>query len=182
MITWTKPNIWQILWEEAHLGSPHRGDEHSRAFILLWAFPRGSLSTSLHHEIMMLASVLWPFGTFFLLILCEFHIMHPNPTHLSVPSHPLSALATSPYEKQEQTYKQENPSHHGSFCPHSCTCKCSWQCELLIWFKASGFCCTINPHWGFYWRSYCCLLSQRPCNFGYAVPVPLDCSSSSHMG
>ena len=31
-----------------------------------------------------------------LLILCEFHIVHPTPTHFPVPSYPLSAFATSP--------------------------------------------------------------------------------------
>lgn len=32
----------------------------------------------------------------FLLVLCDSHIMHPNPTHLPVSSYLLSALATSP--------------------------------------------------------------------------------------
>lgn len=32
----------------------------------------------------------------FLLILCDFHILYPNPTHPPVPLYPPSALATSP--------------------------------------------------------------------------------------
>lgn len=37
----------------------------------------------------------------FLLILCEFHIIHPNPTHLSLLSCPPSTLATSPHQRKD---------------------------------------------------------------------------------
>lgn len=36
----------------------------------------------------------------FLLILCGFHILHPNPTHLLIPSYPPSVLATSSSSKK----------------------------------------------------------------------------------
>ena len=53
------------------------------------------------------------------LILCEFHIMHPNPTHLSVPLDLLSALETSsPPNKSKsnkiKTKQNIKSSHHGS--------------------------------------------------------------------
>lgn len=35
---------------------------------------------------------------FNLLVLCEFHIIHPNPTYLRIPLYLPSALATSPSE------------------------------------------------------------------------------------
>lgn len=41
----------------------------------------------------------------FLLILCEVHIIHPNPTHLSTPPNLLSIPATSPPKENKQTNK-----------------------------------------------------------------------------
>jgi hypothetical protein len=43
----------------------------------------------------------------FLLILCEFHIMHPNPAHLPDPPYP-------PPQKKKQTSKQKTKPHCGS--------------------------------------------------------------------
>lgn len=43
----------------------------------------------------------------FLLILCDFHIMHLKPTHLPTPLHQLSILATSPIKEN----KKQKPNH-----------------------------------------------------------------------
>ena len=79
----------------------------------------------------------------FLLILCEFYIIHPNPTHFLVPLYLPFYLATSPTKEKEILWKLQCVTMCTPFCPHSFTCKCSLQ-ELLVWFEASGFCYPIN--------------------------------------
>jgi len=37
-----------------------------------------------------------------LLILCEFHFMHPNPTHILIPPYQPSTLETSPLKENKQ--------------------------------------------------------------------------------
>jgi hypothetical protein len=63
-------------------------------------------------------SSLQPYIFNFVLILCEFHIMYPDPTHFTFPhTHLLSLQPPSP-RKQKQTNKQTNKqtSHNGSCC------------------------------------------------------------------
>lgn len=72
----------------------------------------------------------------FLLIFCEFHLMHPNSTHFPVSPYPLSTLATSKHQKK--TNKTKPKSHHGnrgvsystSFCPNSFTA-CKWPLQRV---------------------------------------------------
>ena len=73
----------------------------------------------------------------FLSVLCEFHIMHPNPTPFPIPLYPPSTLATYvPIEKYHcgscsvsQCIPQYTP-----FCSYIFTCKCSLQWATgLIW-------------------------------------------------
>ena len=40
--------------------------------------------------------------------------------------------------------------------------------KALVWFKISGFCDTINPHWDCSKLSCCCPESWRSCSFGTA--------------
>ena len=65
----------------------------------------------------------------FLLIICKFHSMHPNPTHLPVPSNPLSTLANLPHTRKQIKYhgRSHSMSHSTHFCPKRFTCKCLLQ-------------------------------------------------------
>lgn len=107
----------------------------------------------------------WPSTTPFLknllLILYEFHTMHPSPIDLSVLSYLLSTLARSlpPQTKLKTRIKKTNKqtqktSPCGSCVVSQCPTVHSFVhtsflanvhcCESLVWFKASGFCYTIN--------------------------------------
>jgi hypothetical protein len=48
------------------------------------------------------------FKLYFLLILCEFHIMHPHPIHFLVSPYWPSALANSPLNKTKQNKTKQN--------------------------------------------------------------------------
>ena len=98
------------------------------------------------------------FLTHFLLIISEFHIIYPNPTHLPIPPYLPSALQTSPQKKtknkntklikEQKTHLAAEAavcrcvSHSVPFCP-ALLDKCSHR-ESLVWFQASGFCYTTN--------------------------------------
>jgi hypothetical protein len=71
-----------------------------------------------------------------LLILYEFHIMYPNPTHFSLPSFLPSILATSPTRDKEKQYMCTTvyPSIYTSLLANV---HCN---ESLVKFKASDFC------------------------------------------
>lgn len=64
----------------------------------------------------------------FLLISCELHSMHPNPTHFPISAHPSSALDTLPPTPKIRC---------GS-------CRMPQALPLYTWLEASGFCFTIN--------------------------------------
>lgn len=51
---------------------------------------------------------------FSFLILCEFHVMHSIPIHLSDSSYPPSALVTCPQKENKQINKQTKYCHCGS--------------------------------------------------------------------
>lgn len=50
------------------------------------------------------------------LILCQFHIMYPNPIPLPIPPYLSSALAASPLTKTTQTNKQANLTMKAAVC------------------------------------------------------------------
>lgn len=74
----------------------------------------------------------------FLLVLCGFLIMQPNPTHLPAPPCLPSTLTTSHKRKEKERNIPTTLSHHEScsvsqcvtqcaICSLICTCKCSLQ-------------------------------------------------------
>ena len=81
----------------------------------------------------MLASVLHVMHTEvfnFVLVLCEFHIMHPNPTQ----THPFLVTTLHPCNLSHSRGKENltkeavvrhNVSHNIPFCSHLFPCKCS---------------------------------------------------------
>lgn len=71
----------------------------------------------------------------FLLILCEFHMMHPSPTHLPI-NHP------SPLQLPQNTHTHSKASHYGSRSISHLHFK--WLLEW-VWLEISGFCDTIFP-------------------------------------
>ena len=93
-----------------------------------------------------------PFKKF--LILCEFHLMHPNPAHLPKLLYPQSALATSlpkGSKIQNRTFCHETYSVSHTLCyivypfVHTSFLKNVHCNESLVWFEASGFCYTMSP-------------------------------------
>jgi hypothetical protein len=91
----------------------------------------------------------------FLLILCEFHIMHPSPTHLLVPSfaiQPLPPQKIKHIQTIQATHRQpiitEAVVCHSVFpvCPavHTSSLANVYCSESVVWFQTSGFCDTIN--------------------------------------
>lgn len=78
-----------------------------------------------------------------LFILCECHILHPNPTHLPAPLkhtlHPCSLLPTEKNSLIVEAVVCHSMSHSVSFCPHFFACK--WS---LAWYKISGFCSSVS--------------------------------------
>jgi hypothetical protein len=82
------------------------------------------------------------------LILCEFPIMHPSPTHLPVLPDPPSARVTSLQKKTSKHLTVEFAACHGvshsiPFCPNSFSLKWSLQWVMGL-VQGSGFCYTIN--------------------------------------
>ena len=62
----------------------------------------------------------------FLLIFCKFHIMHPSPTHLPIPSYLPSTFV--------EVIISDNVYHSIPFYPYFFTCKCSLQWVTgLVW-------------------------------------------------
>lgn len=82
----------------------------------------------------------------FLLVVCEFHITHPNPTHLPVPLYLPSALATSQQNKQTKIVVEaaicHSVSHSEPFVHTDLLANAHFK-ELLVWFKV-GFYYNIN--------------------------------------
>ena len=72
------------------------------------------------------------------MILCEFHIMVPNPTHLSVPLYLLSALLVG----EAGIWHNVSVTQHTLLFTHLANAHCN---ESLILFKTSGFCYIIYP-------------------------------------
>lgn len=94
----------------------------------------------------------------FLLILCEFRIMHPSSIHLPVPSYPFFTLATSPQNKNH-TNKHINKTKYRKYltvktiiCHNVSLCLSVHTSSLgnvhcnksLFWFELAGFCNIIN--------------------------------------
>jgi hypothetical protein len=96
----------------------------------------------------------------FLLILCDFPIMHSGPTHLPTPSYPPSTLATS-LPKKIKAHKQINKTNIREYillwkllcvtmCPtgypavHTSSLANLHCNESLIWFEIAGFCNTFS--------------------------------------
>ena len=84
---------------------------------------------------------------FFLLILCEFHIMHSIPLISPVPLYPPSTIATSPSKTKKMSLWTRQCVT--TVCPKVSSVKTSSlanvHCnEPWVWFETSGSCCTIN--------------------------------------
>lgn len=76
--------------------------------------------------------------TFFLLVPCEFHIMHSNPTHLPLPRIRPLPLLPPPSSKEDNLIVEAIVCHSGShrtpFSPHFFACTCSTQWLVgLVW-------------------------------------------------
>ena len=106
----------------------------------LWLPPGGVIRVSLNPLYVFFLTC------FYLLILCEFHIMHAKPRPLSVPSNPPSALAEGIplLRKRKQKLKTNEQTIHftteaevchtvHTSCPNNFPCKCSLQ-----WVRLSG--------------------------------------------
>lgn len=121
----------------------------------------------------------------FLLVLCEFHIMHTNPTHLPSP-------CTCPPPLQPPLWKKklivEAVVCHSLYTIDSfvyISLLASVHCsESLVWLEASGFCYTSNTGSSLgllldillmscAWRSY---------SFGSAGPAPLHAPAVQRWG
>lgn len=80
------------------------------------------------------------------LVLCEFHILHPNPTHLplpfTLPFHPCYLLCN---RKNSPCRSCSVPwcVPRYSLCPYSLLNKVHCT-DLSVWFEASGFCYFIS--------------------------------------
>jgi hypothetical protein len=66
----------------------------------------------------------------FLLVLCEFHIMYPNPIHLPSPGHQLSTLSTFPHNRKKK-------SHCGGCSVSLCVPQGILLSTLLSWRSCS---------------------------------------------
>ena len=119
------------------------------------------------------------------MIICEVHIMHPNPTRF--PTSVICALhpCNLPLKKvEDRSLSVEDAmcssvSHNVPFCPNSFTCKCSLH-YLLVRFEISGFYCTItgsSP--GLLWDILLLPASWRYCSFGPTGLAP-SCSLEAH--
>lgn len=115
--------------------------------------------------------------THFLIELCEFHTMHPGPTHLPVPSYLLSALVPPQIKQKKIFFRKEtkqNPSCCGSCTVSQCVTQCillSKQLSLQIVTMMSHWTCSgplvsatlsvLDTHWDSSPISCCCPVSWR---------------------
>ena len=90
----------------------------------------------------------------FLLVHCEFHIMHPKTTYFPLSSYPSFILATSTAPSTERKKSCCGSCSRSQCIPHYTLVHTSFLAnvhynDLLVWSKASGFCYSINmqPHW-----------------------------------
>jgi hypothetical protein len=100
------------------------------------------------------------------LILCEFHITYPSPTHLPIPSHPPSPLQTPQKRKQQQQQKKKKkkqPKHRKHRLLEAVVCHIVFPRvytfvhisslanvhgnESLVWFKVTPS--ILDPHLDF---------------------------------
>lgn len=67
------------------------------------------------------------------MVLCECHIMYPNPTHLPIPSYLPSTLTSTPVTKKKKPLLGAVVSVCPTVYPfiHTFACKCLW-----VWYKA----------------------------------------------
>jgi hypothetical protein len=140
------------------------------------------------------------FNSFFffstiLLFLCEFHIMHANPTHLSVPPSPTSTLAISPTKENKQLIKikttikiikqtNKNISPWKLWCV-KVLCQTALLANLhcnesLIWLESFSTPSILDAHQGFSQISCSYSVSWRSCSLGSAGP-DLSNVPSLHM-
>jgi hypothetical protein len=92
----------------------------------------------------------------FLLILCEFHVVHSNPTHLPVPPYEPSTLATpTPPEENKRLKTKLLPSHvDAGMCPtvlpsvHTSLLANVYSNESLVCLRplASAMLSILDPH------------------------------------
>lgn len=83
-----------------------------------------------------------------LLVLCEFHSMHPNPTHLPLYSYLLSTFASSPKAEKKHLTVEAVMYHSVSHRSHPFihTLLANVHCnDCLVWYGYSGFCDSVNP-------------------------------------
>ena len=82
-----------------------------------------------------------------LLVLCEFHTMHPNPTHLIHPLYPPTTLAISLHREGKIVILEHLVCHHvlsTVLCQQMSNCN-----DFLVRFEASVFCSSVlEPHQG----------------------------------
>lgn len=123
--------------------------------------------------------------------------MHPSHTHFQVPPYLPSTFATSPFKRKKNKIKEKNFTTEAAVCHtvHPCptVLLANVPCnESLVWFKATGFCHSINTgHQDSFRISCCCPVSLRCCSFGFGgpalswAPAALECptflKSSSHQ-
>lgn len=99
----------------------------------IWS-PWGSLRAAYLWSVLELQRRFFLFN--FVLLLCRFHIIYPNTTHLPIPSHLPSALATSTTKVKQKKIKRNKKgkknltvgasvwhSNRVPFCPYILTCK-----------------------------------------------------------
>jgi hypothetical protein len=77
----------------------------------------------------------------FLLILCEFFIIYPNPTHLHIPS--ISVLPTYNFPTKQQQILAWKLQSVYTFAQTGLLANVHCK-ESLVWLEVSGFCYTIN--------------------------------------
>lgn len=120
------------------------------------------------------------------MVLCEFHIMHPKPIHLSHPSHWPSILETSPTTEENKScgsysVSQCVPQHTLLSTYLSLLAKliamAPWSCMKPL---ASATLSTLDPHWYFSWLSCYSSLAWRFCSFG-SVRLATSCTPDAHQ-
>lgn len=110
-----------------------------------------------------------------LLVLCEIHIMCPNPTHLSLLSYPPSTLATSPPQEKKKILQwrlqcvPEYTLWSTLLCLQVFIAVTPWSGTRPL---ASAALSVLEPHWDSS-RIFCCYpVLWESCSFGSVGPAP----------
>lgn len=98
----------------------------------------------------------------------NFTSMNPNPTHL-LPSYLI------PQQRRTNLTVEAVVCHSVStaYIHFVHTLLANVHCnESLVWYKASGFCYSVDIGTSLLWESHCCLGVTRSCSFGSVGPAP----------